>query len=148
MEEINHKEYLVESFKKSEILQLLEAKIVAIQNGHFEMKIPKKKFMLRPAGMFNGSIIATLVDISSGYAAASAKPTGSYLTTAELKINYLSPAIGSELKAKARVLKNGKILSVIGSDIYVIDGHQEKHVATALVTIMQLLNKENITQVD
>ncbi len=43
--------------------------------------MPKKDFMVRPAGMFNGSVIAALVDVSSGYAAASAKPIDSYFTT-------------------------------------------------------------------
>ena len=148
MTEKNYKDYLIRSFGKSEILKLMKAEIVTIDSGRFEMKIPREKFMLRPAGMYNGSTIASLADLSSGYAVATTKAIGSYFATVELKVNYLSPAIGDELKAKAKVIKSGKILSVVSSDIFSVMKDREKHIATALVTIMQIMNLDNNEQVD
>lgn len=139
---------LVQSFERSEIMKLFRAKANLISEGRFEITVSKQSFMIRPAGMFNGSTIAALVDVSSGYAAASAKHTDSYFTTVELKVNYLNPAIGEKLIAKAQVIKNGKRLSVVRSDIYAIQGNEEILAATSLVTLMELQNKYNETQID
>lgn len=145
---IERKAQLKQSFERSEIMKLYGAEASVISEGYFETIVAKQKFMLRPAGMFNGSTIAALVDVSSGYAAASSKESNSYFTTVELKINYLSPALGDNLIAKAQVIKNGKRLSVVRSDVFVIDKNKEKIVATSLVTLMCLQNKDNETQID
>lgn len=142
------KTQLRQSFERSEIMKLYRAEANVISEGYFEITVSKQKFMLRPAGMFNGSTIATLVDVSSGYAAASAKESDSCFTTVELKVNYLNPAIGEQLTAKAQVIKNGKRLSVVRSDLFVIRDQAEILVATSLVTLLQLHHKDNETPID
>lgn len=139
---------LQQSFERSEIMKLFRAEPTAISEGCFEITVPKQSFMMRPAGVFNGSTIASLVDVSSGYAAASVMVPGGYLTTVELKINYLNPAIGDKLVAKAQIVKNGKRLSVVRSDVFALDGDKEALVATSLVTLMQLGTKNSETQID
>ncbi|QQX78125.1 MULTISPECIES: PaaI family thioesterase [Aequorivita] len=139
---------LLESFERSEIMKHFGAEASIISDGYFEITVSKQNFMVRPAGMFNGSTIATLVDISSGYAAASATRQNSYFTTVELKINYLNPALGDKLIARAQVIKNGKRLSVVRSDVFSIQVKGEALVATSLVTLMQLQNRNNETQID
>src|SRR5690606_18682261 len=99
--------------------------------------------------MFNGSTIASLVDVSSGYAGASAKPEDSYFTTVELKVNYLNPAIGEQLVAKAQVIKNGKVLTVVRSDVFAVSAEgKETLAATSLVKLMQLSNKSTDKHID
>lgn len=139
---------LLQSFERSEIMKLFSARAPAISEGYFEILLSKQKFMLRPAGMFNGSTIAAIIDVSSGYAAASATTSDSYFTTVELKINYLRPALGEKLIAKANVIKTGKRLSVVRSDVFAIKGINEVLVATSLVTLMRLQNKYNESQID
>jgi uncharacterized protein (TIGR00369 family) len=129
---------LLQSFDRSKMIQLFGAKVKKLDTGYMEIIIPKQDFMTRPAGMFNGSTIASLVDVSAGYAAASAKPTDSYFTTVELKVNYLNPATGDFLVAKAIVIKSGKVLTVVRSDIYSLKEEQESLVATSLVTMMEI----------
>lgn len=137
-----------QSFRRSKIMQLFGAEITGLAEGYFEITVSGKDFMVRPAGMFNGSTIASLVDVSSGYAAASAKKSDSYFTTVELKVNYLNPAIGERLIAKAQVIKNGKRLSVVRSDVFAVRGTTEMLAATSLVTLMQLEDKGNEIQID
>lgn len=143
------KTQLLESFNRSKMMQLFGAEVTGMGEGNFEITVAKQDFMARPAGMFNGSTIASLVDISSGYAGASAKPQDSYFTTVELKVNYLNPAIGEQLVAKARVIKNGKVLTVVRSDVFAVtaDGN-ETLAATSLVTLMQLAKKSPDKQID
>src|SRR5690606_379421 len=139
---------LQQSFERSEIMKLFRAEANIISEGHFEITVSKQPFMMRLAGMFNGSTIATLVDVSSGYAAASATYSNSYFTTVELKINYLNPAMGERLIVKAQVIKNGKRLSVVRSDVFAVQDNEEALVATSLVTLIQLQNKNSETQID
>ncbi|WP_418502629.1 PaaI family thioesterase [Flagellimonas sp.] len=139
---------LRESFHRSKIMTLFKAVPTGMAKGYFEISVPKQDFMLRPAGMFNGSTMATLVDVSAGYVAASAKPSESYLTTVELKVNYLTPAVGEMLVARAQVVKNGRILMVVRSDIFTVSNGKETLVATSLVTLMRLALKAPDVQID
>ena len=143
------KKQLQESFNRSKMMELFGAEVTGIGEGYFEITVAKQEFMARPAGMFNGSTIATLVDVSSGYAGASAKPKDSYFTTVELKVNYLNPAFGEQLVAKAQVVKNGKMLTVVRSDVFSITNKGEEPLAaTSLVTLMQLSKKAPDKQID
>ncbi|OJU76487.1 MAG: hypothetical protein BGO09_16320 [Bacteroidetes bacterium 47-18] len=134
------KDQIRASFERSKTMALYGARLLSVQQGYIEIEVDKQDFMARPAGMFNGAAIATLVDVASGYAAVSAKLKDSYVTTVELKINYLSPAIGEQLRAKAQVIKNGKVLSVVRVDVYAVTKGMENLAATSLVTMMQLRN--------
>ena len=110
------------------------------------MKVLPKDFMMRPAGMFNGATIATLVDISS-YASALTKSSSGYYATVDLKINYLSPAFGDVLIAKSSVVKRGKLLTTVRSDIFTVKNNVEKLVATALITLIQLKKDKESNQI-
>lgn len=143
------RQQLLESFQQSKMMRLFQAEVSEIGIGHFEIAVPKLDFMARPAGMFNGSTISALVDVSSGYAAASAKSEDGYFTTVELKVNFLNPAFGDKLIAKAQVVKNGKVLTVVRSDVFAVEVKgKENLVATSLVTLMQLNKKSSDKQID
>ena len=56
--------------------------------------------------------------------------------TSEMKIHLLSPADGKVLKAVGSVLKSGKRLLVVQSNIYSVGDENEKLVATMLGTMV------------
>lgn len=136
-----HKKQLItDSFNRSETLKFYKAELLEVETDFISMKIPKMELMTRKAGMFNGAMIASLVDVSSGYAAVSHYEEDCYVVTVELKVNYLIPAIGDALISKSYVIKGGSKISVIRTEIYVVDedGASESHVATSLVTMMKI----------
>ena len=57
------------------------------------------------------------------------------VVTSEYKINYVRPAIGEKLIARASVLASGKRQAVCQSKIFVIDGNKEQLVAVAQGTL-------------
>ena len=63
---------------------------------------------------------------------------GRGVVTAELKINYIRPAIGEALIARASALSAGRTQAVVRCDVFVIDGETEKLCATALGTIRKV----------
>jgi uncharacterized protein (TIGR00369 family) len=128
------------SFNRSETLQFYKAELLQAETDFISIKIPKMDLMTRKAGMFNGAMIASLVDVSSGYAAVSHYEEDCYVVTVELKVNYLRPAMGDALISKSYVIKGGSKISVIRTEIYTVDenGASENHVATSLVTMMKI----------
>ncbi|HLZ68325.1 MAG TPA: PaaI family thioesterase [Dehalococcoidia bacterium] len=68
-------------------------------------------------GSVHGGIIATLVDIVTIGAVASAiEPHDVMNGTAELNISYLRPALGAQVVAEGRVLKKGRSLAVVDAE--------------------------------
>jgi len=134
------KQLILDSFNRSETLKFYRAELLAVETDYISMKIPKMEMMTRKAGMFNGAMIASLVDVSSGYAAVSHYEEDCYVVTVELKVNYLRPAIGDALVSKSYVIKGGGKIIVVRTEIYVVDenGESESHVATSLVTMMKI----------
>jgi len=132
---------ITDSFNRSETLKFYKAELLEVETDFVSIKIPKMELMTRKAGMFNGAMIASLVDVSSGYAAVSHYEDDCYVVTVELKVNYLNPAIGDALVSKSYVVKGGSRISVIRTEVYTVDENDqnsENHVATSLVTMMRI----------
>ena len=85
--------------------------------------------------MFHGGVTAFLVDNATTIAAQSMLGAERAALTAEYKLNLISPAIGTQLICRARVVKSGRSLSVVAADVYTISNDGAKHSATALATI-------------
>jgi uncharacterized protein (TIGR00369 family) len=129
------------TISKSEMLKLYQGELLTLETDFVSLKIPRLSFSSRQSGMFNGAVISSLVDISSGLAAVSHYEEDVYVVTVELKVNFLQPAMGDCLISKSKVIRGGKKISVIQTDIYSPKKNEEtsnKHVATSLVTMMRI----------
>ena len=62
---------------------------------------------------------------------------GDDVVSVEFKLNLLSPAVGEQLIARARVVRSGKRLSVTACDVFALSHGGEKCVATFLGTMMR-----------
>lgn len=134
------KQLMTDSFNRSEMLKFYNATLETVEKDFVSIKIPKQSMMTRKAGMFNGGVMASLVDVSSGYAAVSHYDDDCYVVTVELKVNYLRPAIGDFLLSKSSVVKGGRKIVVVRTEIYVLQEvtNKESHVATSLITMMRI----------
>lgn len=59
-----------------------------------------------------------MADHTAGSAASTLIQPGQYVLTVEFKINLLRPAAGAKLRCKAQVLKPGKTLSIVESEVF------------------------------
>lgn len=136
---VEKRKLITDSFNRSPMMKVLNVSLLEVETDFVSMKLPKQDFMTRKAGMFNGAMMASLVDVSSGYAAVSHFEEDCYVVTVELKINYLRPAIGDFLISKSYVVKGGRV-NVIRTEIYAQNEGDEiqTHVATSLVTMMKI----------
>lgn len=128
---------MLESYWRQNLMSLYGAEVSRIDEGSFEITLPARESLLRTSGIFNGGVMAALADTSAGYAAATLQQEDTYFLTVEFKINFLNPAKGDKLVAKARSVKNGKTLCVSQADIYAVANGNETLAATSIVTLIK-----------
>ncbi len=103
---------------KSHLSALMQVKSTPLENGDCEFRVPIQPLIHNSLGMVHGGIIASLVDISMGSTVNQALPENSAAVTTEIKINYVKPGVGTELKCVASVIHKGKTLCVCEAKVY------------------------------
>ena len=108
-------------------------KMTVIEKGYAEGEIPITPKMGNPNNTIHGGAYFALADNVSGVAAAT---SGYAVTTASCHINFLAaPKNTSKLVCRAKVIKDGKRLSVVETRIY---DDQERLLNTALLEYAKL----------
>jgi uncharacterized protein (TIGR00369 family) len=93
-------------------------RIVAIEPGRAEVALSRRPDLLQFFGHFHGGVITALADQAAGIAVTSSLPSGKIGVTVEIKVNFLSPADGSELVARARTLKMSGTIGVATVEVF------------------------------
>jgi acyl-coenzyme A thioesterase PaaI-like protein len=65
-------------------------------------------------------------------------PAGSTPLTVEYKINLLAPAVGERFRATGTVVRSGRTLSVVDTEVVAESGSELRPVARMLATLMCL----------
>ncbi|MCT8970628.1 PaaI family thioesterase [Microbaculum marinisediminis] len=116
--------------------RLLKAELVSWSEDLTELRVPLSEDTEQHLGMTHGGVICYAADNALTYAGGAVLGAG--VVTGELKINYIRPAIGSALIARASALHAGRTQAVVRCDVFVVDGQTEKLCATALGTIRKV----------
>lgn len=132
-----------DSFARQGFMKKIDAELRALDYGHCEITVAFDETLTQQHGYIHAGVTATIADNACGYAAYSVMPENSTVLTTEFKMNLLAPARGPELVARAEVIKSGRTLIVVRSDVYSVDGADETHVATMLATEMCLMDKDD-----
>ncbi len=83
--------------------------IVELREGYAMVKLESREGMKNAYGILHGGVIFTVADTAAGVCAAS---FGTNKVTLNSSINFLSPAYPGVIYAKARIVRNGKRVSV------------------------------------
>ena len=113
---------------------LLGAELTRFESGHAELTLKMRDELKQQYGFAHGGVISYLADNSLSFAGGSV--LGVSILTSEYKINYVRPAVGQILIARASVLSSGKRQAVCQCQIFALDEGQEKLVAVAQGTII------------
>ncbi|MBL8485778.1 MAG: PaaI family thioesterase [Rhodocyclaceae bacterium] len=116
---------------------LLGAELLEFSPGHAVLAVALKPELKQQYGFAHGGVLSYLADNALTYAGGSALG-GHGIVTSEFKINYLRPAVGERLVARADALYTGRSQSVCRCDIFAVEGGQERLCATAQGTIARL----------
>jgi uncharacterized protein (TIGR00369 family) len=115
---------------------LLGAELVAFREGSAELKVPLRDELKQQHGFVHGGVISYAADNALTYAGGSV--LGPAVVTSEFKINYVRPAMGEFIVARATVIHSGKNQAVCRCDVYVSKGGRESLCATSQGTIARL----------
>lgn len=134
------KERVVQDFAKQNLMKTIGAQLADIRPGRCEIVMAKRDDLCQQHGFLHAGITTTLADTAAGYAAFSLMPKGAEVLSTEFKINLLNPAEGKRFLARAEVLKPGRTLTVVRSDVWAEDetGRQTM-IATMLASMICLL---------
>ena len=125
-----------QSFEQQAFMKTLGAQLELVEHGKVIISVRLKRSMMQQHGFGHAGVTFSIGDSAAGYAALTQMGENQEVLTSEMKIHLLSPADGKILKAVGSVLKTGKRLIVVKSDIYLIKDEKEKMVATMLGTMV------------
>ena len=100
-----------QGFAKQGFMQTLGAELSKVDAGTCEIRLAYSPSLTQQHGLFHGGVVATLADNAAGFAAYSLMQDGRQPLTIEFKINLMAPAMGSQLVARAEVLRSGRSIS-------------------------------------
>lgn len=121
-------------FASQPFSQFIGAQLTNSGRDSAELTLPIVEHLKQQHGFVHGGVISYLADNTITFAGGLAL-NGNALT-AEFKINYLRPAIGDYLVARAKARGIGKRQAVCQCEVYVVDGSEEKLCAVAQGTVM------------
>ncbi|MCB1510430.1 MAG: PaaI family thioesterase [Hyphomicrobiaceae bacterium] len=127
-----------DSFARQPLVQFIGAQLAHVAPGAIDIRLPRNANLLQQHGYVHGGALTSIADAAAGYAALSVSEPGTGVLTTELKVNFLRPAAGQEVVARGRVLKPGRVLTIVQSDVYDLNEGRETHVLTGLVTMMHM----------
>ncbi len=134
----NYKERVRAAFARQAFMPFIGAEVSDVQPGYCEIRLPYKPELMQQHGLFHGGVVGTLADNAGAGATGTLLTEENTLLTVEYKLNFLSPAQGELLIVRGQVVKAGRTLTVARSDVYAVNGGEEKLCATALVTLMTI----------
>lgn len=127
------------SFARQGMMATLGAEILALAPGRCTISAPIRPETGQQHGYAHAGLGWTIGDSAAGYSALSLLPPGWDVLTVEMKTNLLAPATGLRLLAEGCVIRQGKRLVVVASDLHAEDeGGARRHVATMLGTMIPL----------
>jgi uncharacterized protein (TIGR00369 family) len=99
-------------------MHLIGADLTVITAGRVEAELAMGEQHLQQRGFAHGGLIATLADLVAGFAAVTLVPDNYGVVTSDLKISYLNPGVGQQLKAIGWVLKPGRRLHFCEAEVW------------------------------
>ncbi|HYW74912.1 MAG TPA: PaaI family thioesterase [Pyrinomonadaceae bacterium] len=116
------------------------AKFLGLQLGEMEkgevsISLEIRDELRQNQGVVHGGAIASLIDTASAFAVLTQIELDERVTTTDLTIHYLRPALAGRLVATARTIRSGRRLFVLSVNVH---DDAERLLATAVTTYIKL----------
>ena len=118
---------------------LIGAELAAASPGQGELHVPITESIKQQNGFVHGGVVSYAADNALTYAGGTA--LGVPTVTSEFKINYVRPALGERLIARARAEHVGRTQAVCRCEVFVVSAGVQKLCALAQGTIAALPDK-------
>ncbi|WP_397542398.1 hotdog fold thioesterase [Roseovarius salis] len=129
-------EKIRESFAAQSMMATLGAELSRMAPGAVEITAPILETSRQQQGFAHAGLTFAIGDSAAGYAALSTMPEDHEVLTTEMKINLLAPGAGERLVARGHVVKPGRRLVIVQSDVYAVRDGAETHIALLTGTMI------------
>ncbi len=119
----------VRSIFEAAFIRHLGIEIVSIEPGSVSSSLAPRPEHLQQDGYVHAGVVATLADHTAGGAAATLMAAEQFVLTSEFKIHLLRPARGP-LECTAKVLKAGRLFSIVEAEVFGENNLVAKLIAT------------------
>jgi uncharacterized protein (TIGR00369 family) len=117
--------------------RFLGAELADFREGYAELQLAIRPELLQQHGFVHGGVLSYLADNAITFVGGSVLG-GANVVTSEYKINYVRPAVGARLIARATVIYNGKRQAVCQCEVEVVQDGNPRLCAVAQGTITVL----------
>jgi uncharacterized protein (TIGR00369 family) len=132
------------SFAKQGLMSTLGATLGAILPGAVEIVLRPSPAISQQHGFVHAGAVSAIADSAAGYSALSLMPAGTGILTTEFKINLVAPAVGERIIARGRVVKSGRTLTLVQTEVFAESRGKEKLIALLTATMMAIEGREGI----
>lgn len=115
--------------------RLLGIQLEKVTPGEATLTLAVRPELSQNHGVVHGGAIASLIDTATAFAILTLLEPEERVTTVDLTISYLRPALEGQLRASARVLRQGRRLLTVSAEVTDASGTL---LATALSTYIKL----------
>ncbi|MBP7765561.1 MAG: PaaI family thioesterase [Syntrophaceae bacterium] len=120
---------------------LIGAELLQFSVGSAELKVPVKRELQQQHGFLHGGVVSYAADNALTYVGGSV--LGPAVVTSEFKINYVRPALGDCIIARAQAVYVGKSQAVCRCEVFAVTGEKESLCAVAQGTITKIGRSES-----
>ena len=139
----NFKVRICDSYARQLFMETVGQNLGLIEAGRVEVEVPFGSHITQRHGLIHGGVVGTIADSAAGYAAYSLMDAKDSIETAEYKLKLLTPAKGERILARAEVMRPGRKLTIVRSDVCAFEGEDETLCATAVVTLIRVAGKSD-----
>jgi acyl-CoA thioesterase len=97
--------------------KLLGLELIDVERGWAKMLLPFSEKLTNALGISHGGALFSLADSAGSIAAVSIATKGEFVTTIEMKINYIKPFIRGDAAAEAKIVHCVKSLAFVDVNI-------------------------------
>jgi uncharacterized protein (TIGR00369 family) len=95
-------------------MESIGARLRQVARGDVEIQAPVREDLSQQHGYLYAGVVTALLDSVCGYSVLTLSPRGTDVITMEFKVNFLSPASGTVVIARGRVVRAGRSITVCG----------------------------------
>jgi uncharacterized protein (TIGR00369 family) len=136
------------SFAQQAAMRTFGATLEHLAPGEVHVAMPFRADFTQQHGFLHAGVITAIVDSACGYAALSLMEPGAAVLSVEFKVQLLAPARGILFRARGRVVRAGRTLSVVAGEVhaYAKENERENGKLVALLngTMMSVLDRAGL----
>lgn len=110
-------------------------RVLSARPGEVELALDRKASLLQAQGLFHGGVLAALADHAAGGAVTTVLPPGRFAVTVNLQVNFLAPASGDVVVARARAVHVGGTIGVAQVEVSTVTNGAETRCAIVTATL-------------